>query len=217
MVKLPFTFNAEGYDFQSSLDVLRKSAQTGLNALNQEIAFIQLQLEHYLRLGKFEGERDEHGNVLWDRDDILEHKIVFARDAMMELRKAFAIICFHHWERSVQRWTAQRKTTTQPNNSYILKIKQDRGYKYLCQAAANIGYQPDTQLIRVCTLANMLKHNTDRLGTDLLKLWPDVFPPFFQKPPDLSDWASSVALTDQHLNEIFSIVSKSGPVARCYV
>jgi hypothetical protein len=197
-----FPFNLQGYEFQGALDVLRKSSQAGLAALKHETIVLEQQLTDYLRVGEFEGERDEEGHVLWEQDQILNIKITDAYDAQMELRKAFAITAYHHWERSVQRWIAHKTGTA--NGSKM-------AYKELSKAATDIGYSPDSGLCRVVKLANTLKHNSEDGGDDLYQLWTDVFRPEFQKPPRFSDWASAIQLTDQHLNEIFDIVSRSGP------
>lgn len=215
MAELPFNFL--GYEFQSGLDVLRKSAQTGLAALSGKINALERQLQDYRRIGEFEGERDEEGHVLWERDDALDHEIAFADDARMELRKAFAIAIFHHWERSVQRWIAQENRTAAsdgsdtPTKPPARGLKKLRCFEKLSEAARDVGYPPHPELEHVVTLANTLKHNNEKHGKKLLEKWPDIFPLQFQKPPRLSDWASAIQLTDQHLSEIFDIVSKSGP------
>ena len=210
MVKLPFSFDVLGYEFQSGLDVLRKSAQAGLAALSREINALEQQLQDYRRVGEFEGERDEEGHVVWERDDVLNHEIAFADEACVELRKAFAIASLHHWERSVQRWIAQKNMTAASDGSYTRKKQPARGYNELSKAARDVGYPADPELKCVVKLANTLKHNSEDRGKELLALWPDIFPLQFQKPSRLSDWASAIQLTDQHLSEIFNIVSKSG-------
>ena len=74
-----------------------------------------------------------------------------------------------------------------------------------------MGYPVDGGMLRVATLANTLKHDTEDLGRKLLDQWSQVFPAEFKEPDRFSDWASSVQLTDQQLGQVFNIVSKSGP------
>jgi hypothetical protein len=211
VTKLPFFFDARGYEFQSALEAIRRSAQAGLAALSREINLLEQQLEDYYRAGNFEGERDENGYVIWERDDILNHEIAFAQEALMELRKAFAIAAFHHWERSVQRWITQETETAAANGSVTRKKKSVQGFNDLSREASRIGYATDPKLQRVVTLVNTLKHNGDARGMELLRSWRGLFPPQFQTPSELSDWASAIRLTDQHLDEVFDVVSKSGP------
>lgn len=203
MAKLPFDFS--GYEFQRNLDVLRKSSQTGLAALSREINALQQQLEDYHRAGKFEGERDENGDLLWERDRVLNYEISVANDALVELRKAFAVAAYHHWERSVQQWIAVFDGSDKKRTRY--------DHNRLLSAAKDAGYPPDPELVRVVSLANALKHNSERYGLMLLAVWPEIFPRQFRGPPKLSKWAYSIQLTDEHLNEIFDIVQKSGRTA----
>jgi hypothetical protein len=212
MVKPPYFFDLRGYEFQIAVDALRKSAETGSDALRGEIRVLEQQLEDYRRVGEFEGERDEEGNVLWDQDNVLRLNISLAYEALMELRKAFAIAAYHIWERSVQRWHEHERENVASGGTDSRK-KGLHGHKGLSTAAREIGYPDNPELVRVMTLANAIKHNSTNSGKKLLELWSDIFPPGFDTPPRMSDWASSIQLTDRHLMEIFGIVSKSGPVS----
>src|SRR4051812_32173864 len=160
-------FNVHGFEFQSGIDVLRKSAQAGLSALSDEIKALEQQLEDYRRIGEFDGEHDEDGVVIWERDEFLEHAVGLAREALMELRKAFAIAALHHWERSVQRWLGQANDTAPPTDSDARRKRLPRGYDELSSAAKAMGYPAHGNLLRVVTLANTLKHNTEDLGRKL--------------------------------------------------
>jgi len=181
--------------------VLRKSAASGLTALAHEVRALERQLADYRRNGEFDGDCDEDGVVLWDRADLLSHEIAFAYGALMELRKAFAIAAYHHWERSVQLWIE----IDAPDK------KNAREYKDISKAASKIGYPADVELPRVNALANMLKHNSKNSGTRLLQLWPDILLPQAQNFTNPTHRVSDVQLGDEHLNEIFDIVSRSGP------
>jgi hypothetical protein len=119
----------------------------------------------------------------------------------MELRKAFAIAAYHHWERSVQLWIE----IDAPDK------RNAQGYKEISKAASKIGYPADVELPRVNALANTLKHNSKDCGAKLLKLWPDILLPQVQNSTNPTDWVSAIQLSGEHLNEIFNIVSRSGP------
>lgn len=101
------SFNLRGYIFQNGIEVLRRSAQTGLTALSNEDDKLDQQLKAYRQSGKFEGEHDDEGFIFWERDGILEHGIASANEAAAELRKAFAIAAYHFWERMVRSWSIQ--------------------------------------------------------------------------------------------------------------
>jgi hypothetical protein len=212
LADLPFFFDARGYAFQSVLAATKKSAQAGLTALSHEINALEYQLDEYRRVCKFEGEQDEEGYVIWELGDLLNHEIISAPEGLTELRKAFAIAAFHLWERAVQQWITQENEAAAFNNSTTRKKVPAHTYVELVSAVENIGYSADLNLLRIKVLANTLKHNSEKSGMELLALWPDIFPPQFQKPSRLSDWASAIQLTDQHLSEIFNVVSKSGPM-----
>jgi hypothetical protein len=93
------------------------------------------------------------------------------------------------------------------------KKRTRHDHKSLLSEAKDAGYPPDPELVRVVSLANALKHNSERYGVALLDSWPEIFPRQFRGPPKLSNWAYSIQLTDEHLSEIFEIVRKSGRTA----
>lgn len=210
MVKLPFTFNVRGCQFQSALDVLRKSAQTGSTALGSEIKELEQQLEDYRQSGEFEGERDEEGYVISDRADEFDYQLDFVLEASMELRKAFAIAAYHHWERSVRQWIVEESGTARCDDSNT-EVKEVVGFDKLSKIADKLGYPIDPALKRVVTLVNTLKHVNEKHGVKLMECWPEIFPLQFTGPSRSSDWADAIQLTDRHLAEVFDIVSKSGP------
>jgi hypothetical protein len=161
-------FDVRGYQYQSDVDVLRKSAESGLAALAHEVRALEQQLEEYRRIGEFDGDRNEDGVVLWDREDLLSHEIAFACGALMELRKAFAIAAYHHWERSVQLWIVQTSEIAAPDSIDARRKRHARGYEDISKAASEIGYPADVELPRVAALANTLNpsyspHSRDSL------------------------------------------------------
>jgi hypothetical protein len=197
--------------FQDSLNVLRKAAKTGLAALYYEIDALRQQLEDYHLKGVFEGEEDEFGNLVWSRDQHLERNIEDTYNSLMELRKTFAIAAYHYWERSVLEWIEQASreiALNDPKNKTKI-LKHDD----LLEKANELGYPAASDLSRVVALANTLKHNSTNYGQKLVKLWPELFSTNFQEPFKYSSWASSVQLSDQQLNEVFDIISKSGPTS----
>ena len=180
MAELP---DFRGYWFQRGIEMLRRSVQTGLAALNSEKDLLEQQLEAYRQGGKFEGECDEDGSILWERDMFLECETASVNEASAELRRAFAIAAYHFWERSVQ------SRSIQEQESGAATAKKLRTFECLCQEAEKLGYLIDSRLSRVNIFVNTLKHNNEDKGCKLLKLWPDLFTPEFQVPPSSGDWA----------------------------
>ena len=177
-----FPFDVRGYQYQSDVDVLRKSAESGLAALAHEVRALEQQLEDYRRIGEFDGDRDEDGVVLWDRADLLSHEIAFACGALMELRKAFAIAAYHHWERSVQLWIVQTSEIGAPNSFDARRKRHARGYEDISKAASEIGCPADAELPRVAALANTIKHNSKLAGQGYLSCGMIFFRPSFRTP-----------------------------------
>lgn len=182
MAKLP---DFRGYWFQRGIEVLRRSVQTGLVALDSEKDTLEQQLESYRQSGKFEGERDEDGSILWEQDMFFEHEIASVNEASAELRKAFAIAAYHFWERSVQSWIAHENGNGSAKAEAYNTPKQKKRIEFedLCELTKVLGYSVSGKLVRVQALANMLKHNNERWGKRLLMLWPDVFVPGLQESP----------------------------------
>ena len=52
--------------------------------------------------GKWIGESDDDGLVIWDQSQILDYEIDVVTEAAQDLRKAFALALYHHWERSAR-------------------------------------------------------------------------------------------------------------------
>src|SRR3546814_2456369 len=75
-----------------------------------------------------------------------------------DLRKAYAVAIYHHWERSALQWTNRKNE------------KHDD----LARRVLAMGYPIDPHLHVVRDLANLLKHDNDRWGLKLHGSWPDV-------------------------------------------
>ena len=77
-----------------------------------------------------------------------------------------------------------------------------------------MGIEVSPRLVAVKDLANLLKHDNDRRGADLLKSWPELLPNVKNRAENRTDWYGAVRLTDQHLTEAFNIIAASGPDAK---
>src|SRR3546814_7916557 len=78
----------------------------------------------------------------------LQGTIFVAEEALMSLRKAYAVAIYHHWERSALQWTNRKNE------------KHDD----LARRVLAMGYPIDPHLHVVRDLANLLKHDNDRWG-----------------------------------------------------
>lgn len=146
--------------------------------------------------GEWIGEQDEEGNLLWDQATVLDMHIEAREEALMDLRKAFVMALYHHWERAIQTATGGKPG----NHKGLVKLANEKG----------ISLHP--RLASILALANTLKHNSDKYGTALCQSWSDVFGAHFRpRPEGKTDWYAAIRLTDAHILEVSDIVAASGP------
>jgi hypothetical protein len=191
-----FFFDFRGYVYQSGLNVLRSGFATASRALADDAARIEADIVAYEQSGVWEGERDEDGYLLWDREHILDIDRRMALEAQDDLRKAFVLSAYHHWERSARLWTNDQKAK---HDALALKARAQ-------------GISIHSDLAKVRDLANSLKHNSEKSGAALVMSWPNVLPLSFARPKT-GDWYNAVSLTDDHVREAFDIIGASGPMA----
>lgn len=198
MVKL--NFNLAGFSFQHGLTILKTSLQAALPGLAEGVAKADAALKAYEAAGVFIGERDdETGDIYWDQSQVLGFELEMAEIARQELRKAYAIAAYHHWERSVRVWTGKENL---------------RNHDDMVAATRAEGYAVDARLDRVRRLVNTLKHDNRRWGMDLLEAWQEVYQSDFRpRAAGPVYWAEAVSLTDDQIAEIFAILAASGPTA----
>jgi hypothetical protein len=96
----------------------------------------------------------EDGYILWDQSQVHEMKVETAEEAVQDVRKAFAISAYHHWERYARRWTGSGSST-----------KHDK----LVERTVALSYPVAIELERVHRLANVLKHDNDLRGAELIQ------------------------------------------------
>ena len=193
-------WNLQGYIFQEGVTVLTAAYHAAADALNEEWGRAKeeaLAYQEGVENGTVEwiGERDDEGYVLWDQEQIHEMEVESKVEGLAALRKAFALSIYHHWERGARIWTGN----------------DDKDHKKLVKAVEAKGIKVHPRLEAVKDLANLLKHDNDKRGADLLKSWPQVLPSGFKKGANRTDWYGAVKLTNSHLDEAFNIVAASGP------
>ncbi|UKK84100.1 hypothetical protein L7H23_16255 [Sphingopyxis sp. BSN-002] len=117
-------------------------------------------------------------------------------EAQEALRKAFVIALYHHWERSARKWTGDDR----------------RDHSKLAIAVEALGDPIHPRLEAVRDLTNLLKHDNDKWGQQLIETWPDVVSGPRGHAGGRTDWYRAVRLTDAHMTEAFNIVGASGPI-----
>ncbi len=194
----PIPFNILGYRFEKGLQVFKESFDSAMVGVLRKKEAIQAELMEYKHSldngGKWIGERDEDGYLLWDRETLLEMDLEESAEAVVELRKAFVLAIYHYWERTIRIYCH----TTEP------------GHPNLIDRAKENGIMIGQHLERVHLLANVLKHNSSKWGNRLIRAWPDVFSTRFQSN-DQTDWSAALAITDLHVNDAFEAILNSGP------
>ena len=150
-------------------------------------------------------ETDDDG-YHYDYGEVLLERREDAQNALMTLRKAFAALFYHQWERSMQRWA---KPGTAPDHADLVKAGRRE----------SIPLDEDgLELMRL--LANTLKHNSAKWGKQLYDKRPDLFSAGFDPAADdpvtgklrnRIDWADWVVLTDANLREFAAVVRNSTP------
>lgn len=134
------------------------------------------------------------GLVTITTTDSLRLDLSAAGAAVRELRLAFAVTFYHHWERSVSRWMG----------------KHIQGHDKLEGAAKALGYPVHEDMQYVQCLANLTKHGTERWALKLFPFWPDLFGEGFD-PEKARDWRGELDLQEDHIWQIAEIVEACAP------
>lgn len=195
-------FNAHAFTFEDGLNTIEQGFAAAVSGITQEINRKKAAFYDYARHIESGGapteERDEEGVLIWSQDQLLQGTIFVAEEALMSLRKAYAVGIYHHWERSALQWTNRKNG------------KHDD----LARLVLAMGYPINPHLHVVRDLTNLLKHANDRWGLKLYGSWPDVFPVDF-RPPASGGWAVNwydrVSLSAEHIKSIIKTVRGSGP------
>lgn len=150
---------------------------------------------------------DEETGFQYDYGEALGERLDDANDALNDLRKAFAIVAYHAWERGALRWFAAGN--------------QKLNHAGLIQAFEASPYVINKDGLRdLKDLVNCLKHNSTTSGPALWGNRPDLFKPGFNpntinpitnNPPSSVDWEGEIVLVDAHMDGFFELVRVSSP------
>lgn len=179
------------YAFQHGLGLLEKGYAAARDALLAEIESIEAEARAYdeglANGGEWIGERED-GQILWEQSQVFEYQINDAHYALAEVRNAFAIALYHHWERSALAWKGSKAT-----------------HRELAQYCASMGYGPSPDLDAVRHLANHFKHGPNSRKNWLAQM-REKYPLFLPRGP-----SPVFGLSDDDLYTIAAVISASGP------
>ena len=185
-------FDARRFEFDHGVRLLKQGYEGARDALLKEIERIRADARSYeeglANGGEWIGERED-GHVLWDQTDVYEAETEDAHRALYEVRRAFIIALYHHWERSAARWLGN----------------DDARHEQLERYCASSGFGPSPDLNAVRCLANHLKHRPGSNSDWLIKLR--------KKHPSFLPHAqmSPFALSDADFETITTVILASGP------
>lgn len=192
-------FNWAGYEYQVGLKTVRKSYDRAVDSLQSDID------QSYQDINVYDGifateddpnvEFDEDGHLIHDPRDSLIHASLVAEQAMQALRKAYAIMIYHHWERGARDWGK----------------KEHGGFSVVVKAAQDAGIYVDPEITDLLVLVNALKHNASIWGQPLYDLHPDWFPRTFRRDSKSIEWFDVIQLSSDVMDRLFEIVKRSGP------
>lgn len=189
------TFDFRHYTFEHGLRMLEKGYTAARDALLAEIERTEADALAYEKHVEDGGERIgewEDGYRLWEQDQVYSAQIDDVHRALYEVRKAFVIALYHHWERSATAWKGEYAS-----------------HEELEAYCASQGFGPSPDLDAVRHLTNHLKHGphsrTDWLG----KMRADY--PTFMPRPTGPLFANIFGLSDDDLHKVAAVILASGP------
>lgn len=184
------------HEFQHGLRILRRAFGAAHNQVMDELEKAESAFrDHVAIIGEGEDTVDwTDGYVTITTSQSLALDAEAARKAVQELRLAFAIMFYHHWERSVCRWAG----------------KHIQGHDKLEAAARAQGYPVHDDMKLLQCLANLTKHGTEKWAMGLFPFWHDLFQEGFD-PLKVIDWRGMLSLQEDHVWQIAEIVEACSP------
>jgi hypothetical protein len=205
-----FNFNFYGYDYERGITVLTEGLSAATEALERKRADAAAEwkvYEHGITTGEIEEEeeRDEEtGSLLWSRSLVFEHDIKLIDEGVLALRKAYVIALYHHWERIVRQWTDA--PTGARHDKLVKRVKAK-------------GVEPPERFGHVYLLNNVLKHNSETAGPQLLERWPELFwnagklRERVAKDGTPIRWENTIIVGEKAMVTIIETMKVSGPVS----
>lgn len=186
-----FSFDARHFAFDHGVRLLKQGYEAARDALLGEVERTQAKASMYeedlANGGEWIGERED-GHILWEQSQIYDAEIDDTYQALYEVRRAFIIALYHHWERSAASW-----------------LGEDAGHAKLEQFCADNGFGPSPDLDAVRHLANHLKHGPASRSPWLDKM-REKYPLFM---PRVGTFA--FGLSDDDITKVAAAILASGP------
>lgn len=206
-----FNFNFFGYDYEHGIMILSDSLLAATEALQAKSDATAAEWKKYEAevaeglIKPIEERDDETGELIWHQGQFYAHDLELIDEGVQALRKAHVTALYHHWERVIGRWTNAPPKSEHKKLVALLEAK---------------GIKPPTRFNDVYNLNNVLKHDSDKGGPDLLRGWPEIFRNARRLEARQQDgdkripWSDSIVITKERMDEVFSAMRGSGPTAR---
>jgi hypothetical protein len=195
----PLSWNLLGWAYQDGIRNLRETFAAATDGVKERLRASYEAVDEYDRQVAAGAEplieRDEDGIVICDQRDMLIYHTTTAEEAKDALNKALAISMFHHWERSARQWTS---------------VTNGR-FSTLRDRVIADGQEVHPGLYDFYLVVNLLKHGNRRHGCELLERRPGWFRRRLADPGPGLEWYEEVRLSDADLDELFEILTASGP------
>lgn len=200
----PLQLKVLGLAFKLRLERLERAFSAASQPFRSEIARIDQEAEDLAEAGSavlVDPDTGERFDQLDDLSDRRESEL----DSLDTIRRAFALLAYHAWERMAQRWSSASSSD----------------HDKLVRAGKAAGVPLDEQGLEVLRhLANTLKHNSKKSAPKLHSLRPGLFEAGFDptvphpvtgKARAFIHWESRLEITDDHIKEFFAILRRSAP------
>ena len=192
-------FDWAGYEYQTGLKTLRDSYSRASRFLQEDIDQAYHEISIYEGIHTDEDdpniELDEDGVIVHDPRDYLIHTSLMAEQSMQALRKAYAIMLYHHWERGAREWGG----------------KDNGSFPVVVRAAQYSGIYVDPGMVDLLILVNTLKHNAAIWGQPLYDMHPDWFAPTFKRHRSRVEWFDVIQIKASVMDDLFAMTMRSGP------
>jgi hypothetical protein len=144
-----FGFNMDGYIFEQELDDIRRAYEATIAALEKQHSDLEgnsLEFQRALAAGETEAaEYDEHGEKLYDYEDLHEMRIKAAVATIIIARQAYVVILHHYWEKCCNAW---------------MQTGEDYKWEKACDCLDSHGLLVDRDgLEKLRKACNTIKHN----------------------------------------------------------
>lgn len=194
-------WNMLGWSYQAGITVLRTCYESSNNNLEEALERAKEEAFGYqqsLEQGAEPIGEWEEGCALWTQDQILDENVEAAVDTLWEVRRAFAIALYHHWERGARRWTHA----------------QHAKHPQLIALVEALGVKMTPAMNDLYLIANTLKHNSATWGKKLQESRPDLVDRIHVTGFATDDWYEAVRIPHAAMLELFNAASESGATMR---